>query len=54
MGRIGGDMDRLTCPYYPLRATKRNVEFAFKQSESLFEVVAMRRRPTTGRYIHVD
>jgi hypothetical protein len=54
MWRISWDVDRLTRAYHLLRATKGNVEFALKRSESLFEVVTVRRRPATRRYVHVN
>jgi hypothetical protein len=54
MWRIRGDVDRFARAYSLFRATKNNVEFAFKQGESLFEVVPVRGRSAAGRYVHVD
>ena len=54
MRSICWDVDRLARTYRPLRAAKSNVEFAFKHGEGLFEVVTMRGRSATRRYMHVD
>jgi hypothetical protein len=54
MRRICWDVDRLTRAYHLFGATKSNVEFAFKNGERLFEVVTVRGRCATGRYMHVD
>jgi hypothetical protein len=37
-----------------LCAPEYDVELAFQQRESLLEIVAVRRRPSAGRNVHVD
>ncbi len=54
MRRVGWDMDRLASVHYLLCTAKNEVEFAFQEGERLLEIVAMRRRSTSGRNVHVD
>jgi transcriptional regulator len=54
MRRICGDIDSVTRAHHLFGTTKSNVEFAFKQGESLFKVVTMRRWSAARRDVHID
>lgn len=54
MRRVRGDVDRLTCPREALRPSEGELEFALKKGERFFEVMTVRRRPSTWGNMHVD
>jgi len=37
-----------------ISGAKYKIDFAFQQRERLLEIVTVRRRPTAGRYHHID
>jgi hypothetical protein len=54
MGRVGGNVDGVSCFQARFLTTERRLHFTFQNNESLLEVVAMGRRSTSRWNVHVD
>ena len=54
VGRVCRDVDGFARAYGGFSASEGSFNLAFEQDECLFEVVAVRRRATLGRNVHVD
>jgi hypothetical protein len=54
MRRIGRNVDRCARLRHTLRSPKRDLQFSLEYGESLFEVVTVRRRPASGRHMHIN
>src|SRR6204780_457369 len=54
MRSVRGDVDGVAALDDGFLSTKGRLQLSLKKDESLLEVVAMRRRATAGRNVHVD
>src|SRR5262249_25519242 len=54
MRGVRWDVDRLACADHHFLPAKRGLEFAFQNDKGFFKIVAMRRRPASGRNMHID
>ncbi len=52
--RIGRDVDRIPCADDRLLTSKRRLDFPLQHNERLLKIVAMRRRTTSRRNVHID
>jgi hypothetical protein len=54
MGRVRWDVNRFARVHDLLCASEDGLQFALEYGERFFKVMAVRRRPTTRRDVHVD
>ena len=51
---VGGDIYSGSCADRGGLATEREFKLALKQRERLLKIMAMRRRSSTSRHVHID
>lgn len=52
--RVRGDVDGLAGSHGRFHSSKGSLDLAFQDDERFLEIVAVRRRPTARRNIHID